>query len=208
MKALGSHSFFSDLIGSKLQKPKALWSPNQFPEAGSFPGKIKEGILGPKGGLGSGPENQGGGGEDGQGAGKSGQGSGSRLWPPAPPGDALSRCGPASSRQGLGAGPGLVGWGPGRVPAHPEECGLWLVPRPHSGPRWNVNSVSTARPERTSSVPSRWRTPGSGSGGGPPLCHPPEPVARAAGGQGPDGCQASGDSTPATRVAASRPDVV
>lgn len=90
-----------------------------------------------------------------------------RFGSPAPPGGALTGSGPASPRpsQGRGgAGAGLERGGAwAAVPPRPEECGLWLVPCPHSGQRRNVNRVFTARPERTCSVPSRQRTPGSGS---------------------------------------------
>lgn len=67
---------------------------------------------------------------------------------------------PGRGWSGVGAGRGGA-WA--AVPPRPEECGLWLVPCPHSGQRRNVNRVFTARPERICSVPSRQRTPGSGS---------------------------------------------
>lgn len=116
----------------------------------------------------------------------------------------LHSAGPASGRpaargrpHGLGTlvGAGGVWGGAGAaLPPRSGECGLWLVPYPHSGRCRNANRVFAARPERTSSVHSHRRTPGSGSGAAR-LCHPAEPAARR-GGPGPEGCQDSEDSAP------------
>lgn len=128
MKALRSHSFFSDLIGSKLQKPKGLWSPNQFPEAGSFPGKIKEGILGSKGRAGLRPR------EPGRRRGGRAGGREERAGPQVPPlaaGTARGR--PLQRRSsvqqaGPGGGAGAGGAGPGPCSRPPRGM------RPLAGP--------------------------------------------------------------------------
>lgn len=78
--------------------------------------------------------------------------------------------GRAEAGGGAWAGPGR---GRAELPPRPKECGLWLVPCPHSGWRRNVNRVFAARPERTSSDPSHPRTPGSGCRAGP-LCVTPQ----------------------------------
>lgn len=73
------------------------------------------------------------------------QGRAEGAGPPAPPGGALPRSGPASCRAGR-AGPGLSSRG---------SRGMRPLARPLSTFRRhrNVNRVFTARPERTSSVP-------------------------------------------------------
>lgn len=156
-----------------------------MPEAGSFPGKRKEGILGSKR-LEAGRRRERRGRGGGQGAGTGGSG----LQPSPPPGGARSDWGPESGRRGLGRGRAWTAF-----PPLPEECGLWLVPCPHSGQRWNVNRVFTAHPKRTSSVPSHQRAPGSGSWRGLVSATPTEPATCPS--DSPEGCQAYRDSAPA-----------